>query len=537
MAIQTFYWKGSTAANVDSFNWNSLGNWRVLSTTTIPATLISASILPKGGDTVLFGRSDNLTLASLPGVSAAAILSPCLFGGVGNTGGSWVGATGTAVETNGTINVRARPSYPFSKLGGNLDLNILNQWTTNLRSQGIIGATGANWTLAFGTEYSNQAPIWTCTNWFGATGAGSTFAAVTLYYENLGGTFINARGQWINETKAECYTDIFGVTGASAGCTGQNFDGSGNGIQMINSADVKEFGYAPFGNVNSIDGWNGYNYATPTVPNDTYLSGHIKVRGRFNYIRTLVATRNVNIQLIGAKINDITLYPTEAFVLNPATHDVTTVSASVKPYFDMGFFHMDEASSARKIKIGNIDELGNAFMYANMVIQGDITASGGFTCVLDAFAGSSGGISVPLGSFQFTPPAVTNPLIVGQVHFGFPSSEGTKAATVITNIFANDGPVGAQKMIYGVHGNFTVTNFYLYKGTLQYSYELPINGSINITNLSMYNDSIFDATLVSPQFEGLNNVTINPQGNGVIVKPGTGNKLTFANLNKNTALD
>lgn len=512
MAFQTFYWKGSTAANLDSFNWNSLGNWRVLSTTTIPPTLISANRLPKGGDTVLFGRNYNLTASSLPGVSAAAILSPCLFGGVGNTGGSWVGATGTAVETNGSINVRARPSYPFSKLGGKLDLNILNQWFVNVRTQGIEGATSES------TWFEDPQGIFNNINWFGATGA--------LHTANMGGTFINARGQWIQETKNGCLTDIFGVTGASAGCTGQNFDGSGNGIQMFNTADVKEFGYAPFGNINSFDGWNGYNYATPTEPNDTYVSGSIIVRGRFNYLRTLIATRNSNIQLVGAKINDITLYPTSAFVLNPTTHDVTGVNASVKTYFDMGQFYMDEASSARKVKIGNIDELN-----AGMVIQGDITASGGFTCVLDAFAGSSGGISVPLGSFQFTHPVLAG----NHVYFGFPLSEGTKAATVITNIFAYDGPTTTQSMVYMVEGNFTVTNFYLYKGTLQYSPALPINCSINITNLSMYNDSLFDATPVSPQFEGVNNVTINPQANGIIIKPGTGNKLTFTNLNQ--ALD
>ena len=501
-----------------------------MSTTTIPPTLISANRLPKGGDTVLFGRNYNLTASSLPGVSAAAILSPCLFGGVGNTGGSWVGATGTAVETNGTINVRARPSYPFSKLGGKLDLNILNQWTTNLRTQGIIGATGADWILAYGTENSNQAPVWTCTNWFGATGAGSTFAAVTLHYENLGGTFINARGQWLQETKAECYTDIFGVTGASAGCTGQNFDGSGNGIVMFNSVDVKEFGYAAFGNSNTIQNWTGYNYATPTTPNDTYLSGSIIVRGLFNYMRTtLSATRNSNIQLIGAKINDISLYPTTAFVLNPATHDVTGVNVSTKSYFDLGYFYMDQASSARKVKIGNIDTLS-----FGTIIQGDITASGGFTCALDAFAGSSGGISVPLGSFQFTPPVLAPDTASTGAIFGFPLSEGTKAATVITNVFANDGG-GTGVLHYSVEGNFTVTNFYLYKGKLSYSPALPINCNINITNLSMYNDSIFDATPVSPQFEGTNNVTINPQDNNIVVKPGTGNKLTFSNLNQ--ALD
>ena len=527
MAIQTFYWKGSTAANLDSFNWNSLGNWRVLSTTTIPPTLISANRLPKGGDTVLFGRNYNLTASSLPGVSAAAILSPCLFGGVGNTGGSWVGATGTAVETNGTINVRARPSYPFSKLGGKLDLNILNQWTTNLRTQGIIGATGADWILAYGTENSNQAPVWTCTNWFGATGAGSTFAAVTLYQANMGGTYINARGQWLQETKAGCYTDIFGVTGASAGCTGQNFDGSGNGIVMFNSVDVKEFGYAAFGNSNTIQNWTGYNYATPTTPNDTYLSGSINVRGLFNYMRTTIsATRNSNIQLIGAKINDISLYPTTAFVLNPATHDVTGVNVSTKSYFDLGYFYMDQASSARKVKIGNIDTLS-----FGTIIQGDITASGGFTCALDAFAGSSGGISVPLGSFQFTPPVLGPDTASMGANFGFPLSEGTKAATVITNVFANDGG-GTGVLHYSVEGNFTVTNFYLYKGKLSYSPALPINCSINITNLSMYGDSLFDLTAVSPQFEGANNVTINPQDNNIVVKPGTGNKLTFTNLNQ-----
>ena len=535
MAFQIFYWKGSTAANVDSFNWNSLGNWRVLSTTTLPFTLISANRLPKGGDTVWFGRAYDQIIGPVgspsiqPGLSAAAILSPCLFGGVGNTGGSWVGATGTAVETNGSINVRARPSYPFGKLGGKLDLNILNQWTTNLRTQGIIGATGADWILAYGTENSNQAPVWTCTNWFGATGAGSTFAAVTLHYENLGGTFINARGQWLQETKAECYTDIFGVTGASAGCTGQNFDGSGNGIQINNSSEVHEFGYAQYGNSNTIQDWTGYNYATPTTPNDTYLSGSIIVRGRFNYMRTLVATRNCNIQLIGAKINDITLYPTSAWVLNSQTHAVYPVNVSTKTYFDQGYFYMDEASSARKVKIGNIDTLSNV-----AIIHGDITASSGFSCALDAFAGSSGGVSLPLGSFQFTPPVVAPDAALMCASFGFPLSQGTKAATVITNVFANDGG-GTGVLHYTVEGNFTVTNFYLYKGKLSYSSVLPINSSINITNLSMYNDSVFDATLVSPQFEGLNNLTINPQDNGIIVKPGTGNKLTFANLNK--ALD
>ena len=530
MAIQTFYWKGSTAANLDSFNWNSLGNWRVLSTNTIPPSLISANRLPKGGDIVLFGRTYNLLQAhTLPGVSAAAILSPCLFGGVGNTGGSWVGATGTAVETNGTINVRARPSYPFSKLGGKLDLTILNEWYTNLLTQAVPGATGTAWVAATGTDLDGNQAVFTCTNWFGATGAGSTFAAVTLYQANMGGTYINARGQWIQETKAGCYTDIFGVTGASGGCTGQNFDGSNNGIVMFNTIDVKEFGYAPFGNSNTIQNWTGYNYATPTTPNDTYLSGSIIVRGRFNYMRTLVATRNCNIQLIGAKINDISLYPTNAFVLNPATHDVTSVNVSTKSYFDLGYFYMDQASSARKVKIGNIDTLSNG-----TIIQGDITASGGFTCALDAFAGSSGGISVPLGSFQFTPPVLGPDTASMGANFGFPLSEGTKAATVITNVFANDGG-GTGVLHYSVEGNFTVTNFYLYKGKLSYSPALPINCNINITNLSMYGDSLFDLTAVSPQFEGANNVTINPQDNNIVVKPGTGNKLTFTNLNQ--ALD
>ena len=531
MAIQTFYWKGSTAANLDSFNWNSLGNWRVLSTNTIPPSLISANRLPKGGDIVLFGRTYNLLQAhTLPGVSAAAILSPCLFGGVGNTGGSWVGATGTALETNGSINVRARPSYPFSKLGGKLDLTILNEWYTNLLTQAVPGATGTAWVAATGTDLDGNQAVFTCTNWFGATGAGSTFAAVTLYQANMGGTYINARGQWIQETKAGCYTDIFGVTGASGGCTGQNFDGSNNGIVMFNTIDVKEFGYAPFGNSNTIQNWTGYNYATPTTPNDTYLSGSINVRGLFNYMRTtLSATRNSNIQLIGAKINDISLYPTNAFVLNPATHDVTSVNVSTKSYFDLGYFYMDQASSARKVKIGNIDTLSNG-----TIIQGDITASGGFTCALDAFAGSSGGISVPLGSFQFTPPVLGPDTASMGANFGFPLSEGTKAATVITNVFANDGG-GTGVLHYSVEGNFTVTNFYLYKGKLSYSPALPINCNINITNLSMYGDSLFDLTAVSPQFEGANNVTINPQDNNIVVKPGTGNKLTFTNLNQ--ALD
>ncbi len=522
MAFQTFYWKGSTAANLDSFNWNSLGNWRVLSTIHLP-TLISANRLPKGGDTVIFGRSYCLCSSSLPSIPSCAILSPCLFGGPGNTGGSWVGATGTALETNGELFVRARPSYPFSKLGGKLDVDILNQWHANLKIQGVSGATGAEWRLASGTEGTDA--VWTCTNWFGATGQ-------TLYYANLGGTYINVRGQWQSQTKAGCLTDIFGVTGASAGCSGQNFDGSLNKLVMFNSLDVKEFGYLPYGNINTIHGWTGYNYATPTSPNDTYLSGDVIVRGRFNYLRQLIATRNSNISLIGAKINDVSLYPTAALVLNTSgaiagvdRHDVGIVPVSVQSYFDMQLFYMDEASTARKIKIGNIDQLNS-----NIIIHGDITASGGFDCALDTFAGSSGGISVPLGSFEFFPPATAGITLTGdRLQFGFISSEGTKAATVITNIFANDG---SQSMVYSVEGNFTVTNFYIYKGTLEYSYSLSNNSNININNLSMYNTSVFDGTPVSPQFQGLNNVTINPQSNSIKILPGIGNKLTFSNLNQ-----
>ena len=187
MAYQTFYWKGSTAANLNSFNWNSLGNWTVLSTTTIPPTLTSANRLPKGGDTVIFGRVYKKSTTE-PGVTAAHILSPCLFGGPGNTAGSWVGATGTALETNGTINVRARPSYPFAKLGGKLDVSILNQWKTNLMSTSYIGTISPElqgWTLASGTEGIDA--VWTCANWFGADGATGAIGA-TLYYANLGGT-------------------------------------------------------------------------------------------------------------------------------------------------------------------------------------------------------------------------------------------------------------------------------------------------------------------------------------------------------------
>lgn len=183
-----FHWVGSTAASIDSFKWDNINNWKVLELgragSTAPngslARLISANRLPRGNDTIHFGPQ--MTENNQYSVGLYHIYSPCLFGGittdVGATfGGWWSGSTGAASGLYGAAWTYVYPGYKFSRLGGYIDLAILNEWRDALSAYGYDVTA---FTLASGTECVDAE--YTSSNWFGYTGGvGISFANQPIY--------------------------------------------------------------------------------------------------------------------------------------------------------------------------------------------------------------------------------------------------------------------------------------------------------------------------------------------------------------------
>jgi len=518
MPSLAFYWRGSSAANINSLSWDTQTNWRIRTYSATAGSIYSAAPrLPMGGDNVYFGTN---YLEGITQASSNTILSPCLFGGITTATSSWwSGATaGSSLsEKHGGIYVTVYPCYPFSKLGGKIDEQILEEWTRNLQVNYWLGssaiATGPNqWTLASGTEYVDAAYVST---WYGAT--------VGISYGNQPSYAIRHRGGWRDTSKYGTMTSIFGVTGntAGAGGTGYNYDGTTNRV-YIESDPVPSFGY--FSNVSTLFGPFGYSHAVQTVAGEVYRHGGIEVSGHYNSISSISCTRDAKVILTNAKINAVKFDPSQAVVSGTTGYSMYLSNSGITmSWFDVGGFYMDQNSTARAIVMGRIDQING-----EIVVHGDVTASGGFPCVYPegASAGVSGGVLIPNGSISFQAPLRdgTEPAIVT---LGYPSSEGTKQSTAVNNFYAQPGTI---PVVYSLAGNYQGTNFWLNAGTLQFGPALPARATVEIGNLSLAGNSTLDLTPASPQFNGTANLTIVPQSNAATIKPGTGNQFSTTML-------
>jgi hypothetical protein len=523
MAALTYYWVGSTAASINSFSWDVVGNWRTVKLAPggsggTAATLVAATRTPFGLDTVNFGRLYRSVSPNTP--APFQIHSPCLFGGITTEGTAraWAGTTaGSSVSDKYyPIFTYINQSYPFSKLGGQLSGSVLNEMTRAFEfHSGQNYFTRGVW-VTYGEE-GEAGTVWINSQYTGVTGttSGISFDTQPHYTLRLHGT-VSDGARLITTVVAT------GVTsGATAGVTAA-VDGSNN-VYTISSNDTY-YGYAAFGLNSDSTAANGWSSGTPTEVGQAYKHGATELYGNWNAIRSYVSARDLDLTCVGVKVNALGLEPTYSYVYTTTTSGLPTNGFTTATQFDVQSVYFDKDCSARYIGIKNIDQ-----MHGDVVIHGDVIPTGGFVCVSPqgASAGNSGGIQLANGSFTFTPPSkASTEGTTPTVRVGFPLSAGTKQSTTLTNAYFNQG---VQPSVLAVDGNFTATNCYMNEGTIQFSANLPQNATVDISNLQLNGSSVLDMSLPAV-YTGNNAIKVITQSDAVTIKPGKGTAMTVSQI-------
>ena len=522
MAALTYYWAGSTLASINSFNWDVVGNWKTLKFASggsggTYATLIAATRTPFGGDTVYFGRQYFPPSSYQP--HPHQIHSPCLFGGVTTEGTAkaWAGTTagGSSAEKYSYIQVFVQPSYPFGKLGGQLSTSVLTEMTRAFEfHRGLASGTRGDWTIV--GEEGEAGTYWVNGSYLGATfgvTSGISFSAQSHYTLRVTGIVSDA-SRYITTVV------MTGVTsGSTAGGITSSQDGTSNSY-MLGTLPI----YATYGSV-TTNGWNydglgfyGWSSGTQTEVGQMYIHGATELYGNWNKITTLNSVRGLDLTCIGVKANAVILEPT----WNNTYAGMGISGTTTTSHFDINSLYFDKDCSARYFGIKNIDQ-----MQGDVTIHGDIIPTGGFACAFPqgASAGNSGGIVVANGSFAFTPPSrVWASFMTPTVRVGFPLSAGTKQSTTITNAYFNEG---VQPSVLTLDGNFTSTNCYMNAGTIQFSTNIPVNATVDISNLQLNGSSVLDMSL-PVIYTGNNVIKVITQSDAVTIKPGKGTAMTVS---------
>lgn len=523
MAALTYYWVGSTAASINSFNWDVVGNWKIVKLAPggsggTAATLVAATRTPFGGDLVYFGRA--ISPASQYNPAPHQIHSPCLFGGVTTEGSpkAWGGTTagGSSAEKYSYIQMMIQPSYPFGKLGGQLSTSVLTEMTRALEFHYVQNSTSPN---GYGTrgewtrvgEEGEAGTYWVNGSFTGVTGttSGISFSAQPHYTLRVMGAITD--GARLNTTVA-----ITGVSsGVSAGGITANQDGSYNRYQFSSGPQS----YGAYGSViNSDTPTNGWSSGVPTEVGQPYKHGATELYGHWNRVSTAHFVRGLDLTCIGTKINAVILEPSFGYFFKEVGTGFTTSTQ-----FDIDSLYFDKDSNARYFGIKNVEQ-----MHGDITIHGDVQATSGFNCTSPdgASAGNSGGILLANGSFTFTPPSKASETSQSEyptVRVGFPLSAGTKQSTTLTNVYFNAGgvPVDGTVSVLAVDGNFVSTNCYMNEGTLQFSSNIPQDASVSISNLQLNGFSRLDMSLPA-LYTGVNSIKVITQSDAATIQPGRG---------------
>jgi hypothetical protein len=535
--MATFYWVGSTgsaSSGLNPFNWAHLGNWRVLQVgnpgSTAPggtlASLIPATRLPMPSssaantDSVEFGSvafSSNTPYM----VASFHIYSPCLFGGVStSTDRVWTGTTaGSSVTAKyGKMNVNIRPSYPFGKLGGYVDLETLNGWVNYLNTYYPTSAGGARYpefTLASGTEYDNA-------QYTSVVSGGTAWGSVTygISFANQSSYDLRLRGFVGNFAHNRTTVKYSGFTGASAGATGSNFDGSFN---------LAQFGAQSWSqnHINALP--LAARYTLNPIGSVLYDASNTTLSGTWNRIQTIDSwsgPNKLNLTLFGVKCNAVFLnIDRQGIVTAGGISYSLPLSQPSQSVSDFGSLYADVDTSLRYLSIKNWRSLSEG---GEITVHADVTSAGGFVCASPAgpSAGPSGGILVPNGSIELYPmyQGTDNQT---NVNIGFPGYDGsTKANTTINNVFVQSGQ--GVDYIVNVDGPITVTNMYMSTGTLKKTELLQPNALMRVDNLSLSGDAVVDFTENSTHDNIVMNITAN--SNSTTFKPGASTTLNVGHL-------
>ena len=517
MAALTYYWVGSTAASINSFSWDVVGNWRTVKLATggsggTAATLIPATRTPFGLDVVYFGRGPSPVSQYTP--APHQIHSPCLFGGVTTEGTfkAWAGTTagGTTAEKYTYIQVFVRPSYPFGKLGGQVSTSVLTEMTRALEFHRAepVGTRG-EWTRVgeegeAGTYWTNDLYL---TGPTAGTVSGISFSAQPHYTLRMIAAIND--GSRLNTTVV--------MTGVTSGVTtGSLGDGSTNRYGLMNYPQA--FAYGSGINSDSAIA-NGWSSGVPTELGQPYKHGATELYGNWNRIYMQHFVRGLDLTCIGTKVNALILEPSYGYFYNGGNGGYGNTTST---QFDVNALYFDKDSNARYFGIKNIEQ-----MHGDITVHGDVQATSGFACAFPdgASGGNSGGIALVNGSFTFTPPSkASTESITPTVRVGFPLSAGTKQTTTLTNAYLN---AGVQSSVLTVDGNFTSTNCYINEGTLQFSDSIPTNATVDISNLQLNGTSVLDMSLPA-LYTGNNAIKVSSQSDAVTIKPGKGTAMTVS---------
>ena len=435
-----FHWVGSTAGNINSLRWGNVSNWRVIKNgvpgSTAPggtlATLIPASRTPLSGDRVWIGTPPFMSnTASLYYPGRYHVFSPCLFGGVStDTNRMWDGATaGTSLygKYGFLTELVVSPQYPFSRAGGYVDLAILQEWTNHINS--MFDTTFSGWTLSSGTEYGN-ASYSTIDGWIGTGAAGISFSSQSSYTLRL-------RGNVTNASHSRTTTNITGLTGASAGATGQGYDGTYNQVFVTVFPPQAQYSATDPNSANSpTNGWTGQAFTTNTTGQVVYDSGETNIFGNWNSVLLETSTENATVNLSEAKVNSFTINPMEKICWAGITTTIESpVSSANNSQFGLGNIYIDETSSLRYFeisKVAGICAAPNDGPSSEVVVLGDITSTGGFSCLAPAgpSAGVSGGVQYTNGSLVID--SVLSSPYEPRVVLGFAQYDGSTKSTLLS---------------------------------------------------------------------------------------------------------
>ena len=530
-----FHWVGSTAGNINSLRWGNTSNWRVVQNgiagSTAPggtlARLVPATRLPLGHDVIFIGTPNHLSATYVNPYQPARynVFSPCLFGGVTTaTDKVWEGITaGTAsVNKNGPATIRVSPRYPFSRVGGYVDAEILNEWTSYTNS--LLGTAFNGWTLSSGTEYDNAQ--YTATNWFGTTG-GISFAQQTSYG-------IRSRGPVINGAHNRTTITLIGLT---SGATGAAINPTNDGSQ--NRVIIQPEYSLPFGGAGNspVEGFTGQAFPTNPTGEVIYDSASVVCSGHWNAIGSEYggsAYRNANITLNGAKVNAFILKPNTYYTASGPASAVTVSQNITSPATSalvLGTIYIDETSSLRYVNIGNIKRYATD---SSVVVLGDITPTGGFACLLPSGAslGASGGVLYTNGSLVVESPSeiASGDTDGALLRLGFSQYDGsTKSTTSIDKVYALQNTTASTTSV--IDGPLDISEFHLHGGILEKGIAIQDSAAVTIDNLYMYGNAVYDQSTNPSHYNST--IKIRAISNSVSVKPGAQTTLDVGHVDNN----
>jgi len=547
--MATYYWVGSTAGNINSLSWHSLGNWRITSSAVAGSTLakwVTPSRLPYGGDYVYFGSVYGAASAYTP--VAIPTFSPCLFGGLTTGTGTgltltWSGTTAGAnlLAKKGSVYITVQPSYPFSQIGGELNTTILNEWAAQCRR---LGFTAQAFSVTGSTADGEETAVYISSN-FGSTGATAASLTLSKPTQFQGEKFIRTIGS-VNDYSfypTRCYFRGYTAgSGFTFGGLTYAYDGSYNSYYIGSANDLPKLGI----NQNK----SAYNGAIPgvtTTVGDVLPHGDSIIAGHWNSVTAFVSTKSGSVFGNGLVCNKFVLAPAYANIYSTSSNSpvfvnngFTTGGQSIS-YTDYNIISFDQTSNTRTLRIGDTSN-GIVKSVSTLNVEGDITSTSGFVCTYPQYeGGSSGGtagtvIVTTAGNLILNPTVSgvlgSNGLSAGSIcTVGYPSSDANTKGTNLSaiNYIYNMNGSGYEWNI-GVLGNLNTTEAVMYGGSFYPASEIADQNNVQVEQLTMFGDSVLDLSQ-APNHKGMDTtVAFKSTAARLIPKDGTNINMSSTQL-------